>query len=168
MAGSQKKVVVRLFSSGPVPGYLPAASFVHDARITLLDPAGHTHTLPLDDIKTITFVRDFNLADAVDPERIGRRSFLGRPRGEGLWVRLTFTDADTLEGLSDTGLALLDAAAHDAGLFLTPPEARSNAQRIYVPRPAIRSLEIIAVVTTTARPKPAARTAADPQPRLFE
>ena len=168
MAGSQKKVVVRLFSSGLAHGYLPGAGFAGAAEVILLDTAGRNSPLPLNDIKMITYVRDFNLSDTVDPERMGRRAFQGRPRGEGLWVRIFFRDGDTLEGISDAGLPLLDAAAGDAGLFLTPPEVRSNALRVYVPRLAMSNLEVVGVVTTQARRKPVARTEERPQPRLFE
>jgi len=43
---------------------------------------------------------------------------------------------------------------NDAGLFLTPPDTRSNTQRIYVPRAAIAELLLLAVITTPSRRKP--------------
>jgi hypothetical protein len=155
MSNSRKKVIVRRFSGDTLPGYLPHASFVHSGSLDLLDLSGRILTLPLSDIKTVSYVRDFNLADTQNPERLTRRAFLARPRTEGLWVRLTFRSGDLLEGLAPTDRSLIDALVDDAGLFLTPPDTRSNTQRLYVPRSAFTELQLLAVVTTPSR-RPAA------------
>ena len=81
------------------PPRLPALSaFVRNqppAAIDLLDLTGRVIPLPLNDIKHICYVRDFNLNDTVNPERLTRRTFLARPRTEGLWLRLTFRSRQT-------------------------------------------------------------------------
>lgn len=154
---SRKKVLVRRFTGDVLPGYLPASSFVQSGTLDLLDLSGRLQPLPLADIKTVCFVRDFNLSDPRDPERLTRRTFLARPRAEGLWLRLTFRSTDILEGLAPIDLTLLDALADDAGIFLTPPDTRSNTQRIYVPRAAIAELQILAVITTPSRRQPLAQ-----------
>ncbi|NYF80662.1 DUF6982 domain-containing protein [Granulicella arctica] len=158
MSSSQKKVIVRRFAGDVTPGYLPLNAFVRqDAatpRVDLLDLSGRVISLHLNDIKTISYVRDFNLNDTVNPERLARRTFLARPRTEGLWVRLTFRGGDLLEGLAPTDLSLLSNAIEDIGLHLTPPDIRSNTQRIFVPRSAITDLQLIAVITTPSRKKP--------------
>jgi hypothetical protein len=153
MSNTRKKVIVRRFSGDAVPGYLAHARFVRGGSIDLLDLSGHILVLPLNDIKMISFVRDFNLADTVNPERLTRRAFLARPRSEGLWLRLTFRTGDLLEGLAPTDRSLLDALVDDAGLFLAPPDTRSNTQRIYIPRSAITEVQLLAVVTTPSRSK---------------
>ena len=140
MSNTRKKVIVRRFSGDTLPGYLPHAGFVRNSSIDLLDLSGRILPLPLNDIKIISYVRDFNLSDTPNPERLTRRTFLARPRTEGLWLRLTFRTGDLLEGLAPTDRSLLDALVDDAGLFLTPPDTRSNTQRIYVPRAAITEL----------------------------
>ncbi len=155
MSNSRKKVIVRRFSGDTLPGYLPHADFVRNHAIELLDLSGRILPLPLNDIKTICYVRDFNLADTQNPERLTRRAFLARPRSEGLWLRLTFRSGDLLEGLAPTDQTLLDALTGDAGLFLTPPDTRSNTQRLYVPRTAIAELQLLAVITAPSR-RPAA------------
>ena len=158
MSSSRKKVVVRRFAGDPLPGYLPASAFVHDKVIDLLDLSGRVITLPLNDIKHICYVRNFNLTDTLNPERLIRRTFLARPRTEGLWLRLTFRTLDgtkdQLEGLAPIDASLLDDLINDTGLFLTPPDTRSNTQRIYVPRTSITELQLIAVITTPSRKKP--------------
>jgi hypothetical protein len=60
-----------------------------------------------------------------------------------------------LEGLAPLDAALLDDVLNDAGLFLVPPDVRSNTQRIYIPRCSISGLQILAVITTPSRKKPA-------------
>jgi hypothetical protein len=151
MANTRKKVIVRRFSGDTLAGYLPATGFVRGTAVELLDLSGRILTLPLGEIKTVSYVRDFNLSDPANPERLTRRAFLARPRSEGLWLRLTFRSGDQLEGLAPTDRALLDGLGDDAGLFLTPPDTRSNTQRIYVPRAAITELSLLAVVTSPSR-----------------
>ena len=163
MAGSQsnsrKKVLIRRFSGDTLPGYLAPAGFVRDGSIELLDLSGRIVPLPLNDIKIVSYVRDFNLSDPVNPERLTRRAFLARPRSEGLWLRLTFRSGDLLEGLAPTDRSLLDALVDDAGLFLTPPDTRSNTQRLFVPRSAVAELHLLAVITTPSRRQPLAKPA---------
>jgi hypothetical protein len=158
MSSSRKKVIVRRFAGDTLPGYLPASAFVHDKVLDLLDLSGRVITLSLNDIKHICYVRDFNLTDTLNPERLIRRTFLARPRTEGLWLRLTFRTPDgakdQLEGLAPIDASLLDDLISDTGLFLTPPDTRSNTQRIYVPRTSITELQLIAVITTPSRKKP--------------
>jgi hypothetical protein len=151
MSNTRKKVIVRRFSGDTLPGYLPHAGFARNNSIDLLDLAGRILALPFNDIKTISYVRDFNLSDPSNPERLTRRAFLARPRTEGLWLRLTFRSSDMLEGLAPTDRSLIDALVDDAGLFLTPPDTRSNTQRIYVPRAAITELVLLAVITSPSR-----------------
>jgi hypothetical protein len=155
MSNTRKKVIVRRFSGDALPGYLPAASFVRaqspSQTVDLLDLSGRILPLSINDIKLIAYVRDFNLSDTQNPERLTRRAFLARPRSEGLWLRLTFRTGDLLEGLAPTDRTLLDALADDAGLFLTPPDTRSNTQRLYVPRAAITEIQFLAVITTPSR-----------------
>ena len=107
--------------------------------------------MPLNDIKTVSYVRDFNLSDTVNPERLTRRTFLAKPRTEGLWLRLTLTAGDPLEGLAPLDLAFADNLLEDRGLYLIPPDIRSNTQRLFIPRTAIATLQILAVITNLDR-----------------
>jgi hypothetical protein len=151
MAAAQKKVVVRHFVAGPAWGYLPASGLVSDGQITLLQVDGRTKSLGISDVKWIAYVRDFNLSDAIDPERIGRKSFAARPRGEGLWLRLGFHDGDLLEGLAAFDMGFIDTLLEDRGLFLAPPDGKANAQRIFVPRAALKTVELLGLVTSPSK-----------------
>ncbi len=169
MASSRKKVVVRRFSPGLLWGYLPVSGMVQEGQLHLLDLGGRVQPVALTDIKYVSYVRDFNTADTVNPERLLRRTFLSRPRTEGLWLRLTLRDGDRLEGLAPLDLSLADGWAEDLGVQLVPPDIRGNTQRLYVPRAAIEAMETVAVVTTPTRKKAEAlaASAAEQQPDLF-
>jgi hypothetical protein len=160
MSSSHKKVIVRRFTGDTLPGYLPLSSIVREQSVVeLLDPDGRIVPLALSEIKAVSYVRDFNLGDALSPERLQRRIFLARPRNEGLWVRLTFRSGEILEGLAATDLSLFDAMQNDAGLHLIPPDTRTNTQHIFVPRSAISELQLLAVITSPSRRRPLAVTA---------
>ena len=49
---------------------------------------------------------------------------------------MTLKDESILEGLAANDLTLLDPA----GLLVTPPDTRSNTQRIFLPRTSITEL----------------------------
>jgi len=166
MASGQKKVVIRRFAGPLAWGYLPQTAVVHDHMVPLMAVDGRVTPIFLNEIKTIAYVRDFNLDDVVEPERIGRKSFLARPRGEGLWLKIIFQDADSLEGLITVDLLLLEALIDDRGLFLTPPDGRGNTQRVFVPRTAVRSMEVLGYITSPSKRK-AQVAMDDSQPSLF-
>ena len=164
---AQKKVVIRQFQGSLAWGYLPAIGFLDDGLVTLMQVDGRAKAIDFKDIKTICYVRDFNLDDPDDPERIGRRAFPARPRGDGLWLRAAFLDGDSLEGLVSFDMAFVESLLEDRGFFLTPPDARANAQRVFMPRAALASLEVLGYITAPSK-RPAAKPAKDTgQPRLF-
>ena len=171
MSNAQKKVILRRFTGDILSGYLPAGAFVRSdfdtPKLDLLDLTGRILTFPLSDIKMVSYVRDFNLNDTVNPERLTRRTFLARPRSEGLWLRLTFRSGDLLEGLAAADLSFLSSTIEDQGLYLAPPDTRSNTQRIYVPRSALADLQVVAVVTTPSRKRPLPLEPATLQETLF-
>jgi hypothetical protein len=181
MSSAKKKTILRRMTGEILPGYLPLSGFTRGAGVSrvveLLDLSGRLIEVPLDDVRMICYVRDFNLGDSANPERLTRRAFLARPRNEGVWVRMTFRAserlperaAETLEGLAAADLSLLDSLIDDGGLHVAPPDIRSNTQRIFVPRSAIESLQVLAVITTPSRTKPAPeRTPEEIQKSLFE
>lgn len=150
MVSSQKRVIVRRFSRDWLAGFVSQRHFVADGCLELLDVSGKRVTPPLSEIKMVSFVRDFGPTGATDPERLGRKNFAGRPRSPGLMVRLRFRDNEILEGLVANDLTLLE----NEGILLTPPDTRSNTQRIYIPRLALTELEVLGLIKTPAARKP--------------
>jgi hypothetical protein len=154
MSSSRKKVIVRKFTRDWVAGYVSADSFTRHGALEILDLSGKALSILIHDLKWVCFVRDFNSGELDNPEKFVRKSFSGRPRGEGLWLRVQLRDGDALEGLSENNIGLLDAD----GFFLTPPDTRSNTQRVWLPRAALTELEVVAVIGGAARKKPSTET----------
>jgi len=156
MATTRKKVIVRKMDRDSVNGYV-GASFISEGKVELLNTAGNVVAIELRDIKGVYFVREFG-----DSEALIRKTFTSRPRAEGLWVRLRFKDSEVLEGLMPADLA----QTLPEGFLVTPPDQRSNTQRIFVPRTALESLTVLAVIGAARRQR---RTAQDQrQVSMFE
>jgi hypothetical protein len=171
MANSRKKVLLRTRAGAVQAGYLPLSGLVEgppgNEAIPLLDLEGRIIAFALHSVRWVAFVRDFNLGDTTDPERLTRRTFLARPRTEGLWVRLTLIGEDVLEGLAPIDLSLADSLLEDRGIYLIPPDIRSNTQRLFVPRLALTSLLVLAVVTNPSRVKPLPPAKGEPRQDLL-
>src|SRR5882757_3693897 len=151
MPASRKKVILRKFSRDWLSGYLPPSSFVTGERVEMLDLAGKLVSVPLQELKWICFVREFQSGDTSEPERLLRKTYVHRPRTHGLWIRVRLKDDDVLEGMAQNDLTLIDAD----GFFLVPPDTRSNTQRIFLPRLAVVELDVLAVIKSGGRRGPA-------------
>ncbi len=135
-------------------GYLPASGLLDEGgSLALLDLDARLVAIGRAEVRYVAYVRDFNLADRVDPERLIRRVFLARPRQEGVWLRLTLAGGEILEGLAPLDVGLADALIEDGGIYLTPPDVRSNTQRLFVPREAFTAMQVVAVVTSPSKAK---------------
>ena len=167
MTSSRKKAVIRKFSRDWVAGYLPAENFRQGDSLELLALDGKVTAIGTGQIKWVCFVRDFNSGEVANPERLLRKTFAGRPRAEGLFLRARLLDGDLIEGIAANDRSLLDAQ----GIFLTPPDTRSNTQRLWIPTAAIEELEIVAVIGGSAKKKQSALplddSEDDVQKRLF-
>ena len=149
-------MIVRTLEGALHAGYLPASGLLDEARaLALLNLEARLLAIPLAQVRYVAFVRDFNLGDRADPERLARRTFLARPRQEGVWLRLTMAGGELLEGLAALDVGLADGLIEDGGLYLTPPDVRSNTQRLFVPRSAFTAMQVVAVITTPSKEKAA-------------
>lgn len=168
MASNRKPVIVRKFSRDWCAGYA-GVTFGHDAaELEILDLTGKVIRIAWDQVKWVCYVRDFPAHAATPnaqatPERILHKRFAIRPRTAGLWLRMTLNDGDELEGLAANDRSLIDGA----GLLLTPPDTRSNTQRIYIPRQAIQSLEVISLIGATIHKRAIPARPPIDQPELF-
>jgi len=149
MASARKPVIVRKFSRDWFAGYVGAEFGQAKSELEILDQAGKVVRVGWEQVKWMCYVRAFPAgpADQADPERLVRKRFTLRPRTAGLWMRLTLADGDELEGLAANDRSLVEGA----GLLLTPPDTRSNTQRIYVPRQAIQALDVLSLIGAASR-----------------
>src|SRR5689334_11872735 len=137
-------------------GYLNPSRLGQIDPLDLLTQDGSHEQIPLDRIRSLYFVREFN--GDFEPER---KSFLSRPKLDGLWIRLRYTDGETLEGVVPNDLLSL----LDNGVQFTPPDFNSNTDRIFVPRSDHSSLNVLGVDGIAHR-KPAIAAVAG-QSKLF-
>lgn len=160
-SSTHKKVVVLLLDGASIRGYLNAATLGRTETIDLLTQDGEHKSIALQDVKLVYFVREF--LDSFTPER---KTFLSRPKLDGLWVRLRFRDDDVMEGIVSNDL--LDLL--DTGVQLTPPDLHGNSLRLFIPRTALEEMKVLGVVGVARRgPRPAsgARASDAAQPKLF-
>ena len=146
-------MVVPLAATGTtrlgVKGYLDQGMLGRSEVIDLLTLDGEHQSIPLQNTKAVYFVREFT--DAFTPER---KTFLSRPKLDGLWVGLQFLDGDSMEGIVPNNL--LDLL--DTGVHLTPPDLHGNVLRLFVPRSALAEMKVLGVVGAARRAAKAGRS----------
>jgi hypothetical protein len=165
MGSSRKPVIVRKFSRDWIAGYAGASlgtdkTGSETAALEILDLGGKVLRIGWEQVKWVCYVRDFPAGETANPERLLHKRFSVRPRTPGLWLRMTLTDGEELEGLAANDRSLVEGT----GLLLTPPDTRSNTQRIYVPRQAIQTLEVVSLIGVAGRKRAAGAAS---QPELF-
>ena len=142
MPSTHKKVIVRKMDRDSVNGYVSPANYIVEGKLELLNTSGTVVAIDLNDIKGVYFVREF-----ADSDDLTRKTFTTRPRTEGLWVRLKFKDNETIEGMMPNDLTQNTSD----GFLINPPDLRSNTQRVFIPRSAISSMSVLAVIGATRR-----------------
>ena len=120
-----------------VKGYLNPSSLGRAEVIELLTPEGERRSISIEEVKSVYFVREFDT-----PFQLEQKTFLSRPKLEGLWVRLRIRDEDVMEGIVSSDLVDL----LNSGVRLTPPDVRGNTLHLYVPSSALLEMKGLGVV----------------------
>jgi hypothetical protein len=157
---TNKKVLLARFDREPVEGFVHASVGFDQETIEILTPSGTLHLVPVADTKAVCFVRDF---ETVETWR-EHRTFLTRPKMPGVWVRLVFRDGDSLEGMLPNNLMLVDPA----GFSIIPPDPTFQNQRIFVPRLALREVQVLGVVGSPLKRRPAKKADQENQLEMFK
>jgi hypothetical protein len=131
-------VVVRKLDKGLIKGFIDPNGYLA-SDVEVLDREGRLVHVPMSEIKAVFFVRSFE----GNPDRAERKVFRSRPRLAGLWVRITFKDSEVLEALLPNNLLEIDPL----GYLVTSPDVYSNNIRYFVPRTALKEMEIIGVIS---------------------
>jgi hypothetical protein len=153
-------VLIRRFEREPLMGFVSPQTYLQPAGVEVLSPGGAVSTIPYEEIKTVSFVKDFD-AVAQEPER---KIFNNRPKTDGLWVRMVFRDDEVLEGVLANNLLLLEPQ----GFTVVPPDAYANNQRIFLPRAALKEVQVLGVVGSPLRQRRKPKPEAKEQISLFE
>ena len=152
-------MLVDRYDRTQVGGFVQAQSLIRGSELELLSADGAVLRLPLQQVKTVSFVRDLD-GPSVWSER---REFLARPKAPGLWVELRFRDGTRLEGVAPNDLLLLLGGQ---GVTLTPPDPAGNTQRVFAPRESLAGASVLGVVGG-ARRRAQKKAADTKQIRLF-
>lgn len=118
---------------GGVPTHFPS-------QISLqMCPSGERLSISVESLKALFFVKTFE----------GRREhqevkfFERMPAIRGLWVRVTFHDHESLEGVVHNSLCFLV----EDGFFLKPPDPHSNNDILYVVKESLQDFRVLGVRT---------------------
>lgn len=148
-ASTNKKVLIARFDKAALEGFVQLPEGLTAEGLDLLSPSGSVTRLPLPEIRAICFIRDFEAGETWRKQR----TFLSRPKAAGLWVRLKFRDGETLEGTMPNNLL-----SEPSGFAIVPPDPTFQNQRIFVPREAVTTVEVLGVIGSPLRRRPAKAT----------
>jgi hypothetical protein len=142
---------VERFERESLSGYVNPLSFQQLAGVELLTEQGQVAVIPYTEVRLVALVRDFH-----PPAEPWRRVFRNRPKMEGLWVNLELRDGDRLEGILPNNLLQIESQ----GFTIIPPDPFAHRQRLFIPRLALRKVEVLGVVGSPvqkrkAKPAPA-------------
>ena len=141
-----KRAMARRFDRETLSGYINPLSFQQPTGVEWLSQNGLTSILSYSEIKAISFVRDFD--EGVENER---RTFFTRPKMPGLWVAFLLRDGERLEGILPNNLLSLEQYGYTA----VPPDPFSNTQKVWIPKAALESVEVLGVVGSSAKARKA-------------
>lgn len=157
-ASTTKKAIVQRFEKEALAGYVNPLSYLQLTGIELLSQQGIVTIVPYGDLKMVSFVREF---DNPEPPR---QVFQNRPKTEGLWVRLEYRDGEVMEGVMPNNLLQVETA----GFSVIPPDPFGNTQRVFIPRSALRSVQVLGVVGSPLKKTKKAKPVPKEQIGLFE
>ena len=156
-ASTNKKVLVARFDKAPLEGFLQLPEGTQAASLELLTTEGTVQPVPIEEVRLVAFVRDFPAEETWKQHR----SFLSRPKSNGLWLRLRFRDGESIEGLIPNDLLQVDL-----GFTIVPPDPTFQNHRIFVPRQALQTVQVLGVIgSPLKRKKPVAE---ETQLKMFE
>ena len=133
-----KRIVLYRFGREPAEGLVRPDSYLVGGPTEFLTVSGDIQSIPSSEIKALCFVSDSGRPDLFT----ANTQFERRPKSNGLWTRFMLRDGDQLEGLLAHNLVDWPSG----GYFLTPPRAGVSRQRVYLPRSAVLTTELLGLV----------------------
>lgn len=156
---SNKKVLVVRFDRETLQGFVQTPGGLDGDSVELLKMGGTVVRIPFAETKLVCFVRDFENGESWQEHR----AFASRPKTAGLWLRFAFRDGDWVEGIAPNDLLLTDAAGFQA----VPPDPTFQNQRVFVPRAALASVQVLGVIGSPLR-RAAKPKVPEDQLKMFE
>jgi hypothetical protein len=143
LASSNKKVLVVRFDRETLAGFVQMPGGLEGEAVELLRPEGNVIRVPLAETKLVCFVRDFEGGETWRDHR----AFSTRPKMAGIWVRFAFRDGDWLEAVAPNDLLRFEPG----GFHAVPPDPTFHNQRVFVPRVAVSSVQVLGVIGSPLR-----------------
>ena len=140
---ANKKVLVARFDREALQGFVQTPGGLQADALELLTPEGTLLQIPYSETKAVCFVRDFENTESWKRNR----TFAARPKTAGLWIQLRFRDGDTMEGLIPNNLMQVEAS----GYSVIPPDPSFQNQRVFVPKEALESVQVLGVIGSPLR-----------------
>jgi hypothetical protein len=154
-SSANKKVLVVRFDRETLAGFIQTPGGLEGDSVELLRPEGSLVRIPFAETKLVCFVRDFDGGETWREHR----AFSSRPKTAGIWVRFAFRDGDWLEGIAPNDLLRVEPGGFQA----IPPDPTFQNQRVFVPRAAVSSVQVLGVIGSPLRRR---KAPAGPQKQL--
>lgn len=134
---SQPKIVVSTRNGERFRGFLEKGRSLPRGELHMKTPEGRDLPLDLEQLKGIFFVRDYE----GDRAYLEDKALTADPERRGLRVRLRFEDNETMEGVVENSLDLLQSV----GFFFWPADPDANNQLIFVVKSALLGFRVLGV-----------------------
>jgi len=130
-------VIARSKQGQLIPGYLDKGRLLQRGILKMSDANKEALPVELEKMKGIFFVRDFS----GDRDYLEEKNLHTDPNRPGLRARIRFEDNETLEGVTENSLELLQSS----GFFFWPGDTKSNNRLIYVVKSALIGFRVLGV-----------------------
>ncbi len=134
---NRPKIVARSRAGERFKGYLLEGRSLPRGVLRMRSIEGGDLPLDLEQLKGIFFVRDYE----GDKGYLETKSLTTDPERKGLRVRLRFEDNETLEGVVENSVDLLQAD----GFFFWPADTNANNELIFVVKSALLGFRVLGV-----------------------
>ncbi len=131
------KIIARTRTGKCFKGYLRDGRFLSRGRLRMTTLEGKELPVDLSQLKGVFFVRDFKGNENYLESKI----LTTEPDQPGLRVRLRFEDNETMEGITENHLDILQAS----GFFFWPADPDANNSLIFVVKSALLGFRVLGV-----------------------
>jgi len=134
---SRPKVIARAKLGDRFKGYLQDGRALMRGDLRMQNFEGRDLPLDLEQLKGIFFVRDYQ----GNKDYLENKSLTRDPDRKGLRVRIRFEDNETMEGVVENSLEILQ----ENGFFFWPADPKANNELIFVVKSSLLGFRVLGV-----------------------
>lgn len=134
---NRPKVIARTKLGDRFKGYLQDGRALLRGDLRMQNPEGRDLPLDLEQLKGVFFVRKYE----GNKEYLEDKTLSGDPERKGLRVRIRFEDNETMEGVVENSLEILQSG----GFFFWPADPQANNELIYVVKSSLLGFRVLGV-----------------------